>query len=252
MQGMKDVVEYLFGRLKDKQLITHKVGNQEYSVEEDGTLGAPVRELAPQWDKPTFIVSTLSGLAELFKANVDEFNAGGLVGLNIANYRKVQIIALQADAFGRRHVFAEAVHTLNVPFVFDKYYTSPEEFLIPFRASFLFNEEAVKVQQLCSQVGSGEAVVVSDDGISQEVVAKSGTVTKASVTLPASGIPLIPWRTFRETDQVISKFLLRMKGVKDGLPNIALFEIDAMWQLETVGSIAHWLKKNIPGATIIA
>jgi hypothetical protein len=249
---MKDVLEYLFGRLKDKRPITHNVGGQEYAVQQDGTLGAPVRELAPQWDKPMFGVTTLSGLADLYKANVDEFNTAGPVGLHIANYREVRIVAIQADAFGRRHVFAKAVHTLNVPFVFDKYYTSPEEFLIAFRASFLFNEEAVKVQQLCSQVGAGEAVAVSDDGISQEVVTKSGTVTKASVTLPASGIPLIPWRTFRETDPVVSKFLLRMKGAKEGPPHIALFEIDAMWELETVGSIAHWLKKNIPGATIIA
>lgn len=249
---MKDVLEYLFGRLKDKQPITHKVGDQEYAVTPAGTLGAPVRELAPQWDKPTFMVSTLGGLADLFKADLDGLTSGDPVGVHIVSYRKVQIVSLRADAFGRRHVYAEAVHTVNVPFLFDKYYTSPEEFLIPFRASFLFNDEAVKVQQLCSQIGSGEAVAVSDDGISQEVVTKSGTVTKASVVLPASGIPLIPWRTFREADPVMSKFLLRMKGVKDALPHIALFEIDAMWQLETVGSIASWLSKNIPGVTIIA
>jgi hypothetical protein len=248
---MKEVLEYLFSRLKDKQPVTHMVGDQEYAVQANGTLGNPVRELAPQWDKPTFVVSTLSGLADLYKAQVDEFPKED-VALHIANYREVQLVSLKADQFGRRHVYAKAVHTLNVPFVFDKFYTSPEEFLIPFRASFLFNEEAVKVQQLCSQVGSGEAVAVSDDGISQEVVAKSGTVTKAAVVLPASGIPLIPWRTFREADPVISKFLLRMKGVKEALPHIALFEIDGMWQLETVGSIAHWLKKNVPGATIIS
>ena len=40
---MKDVLEYLFGRLKDKQPITHKVDGQEYAVQSNGTLGAPVR-----------------------------------------------------------------------------------------------------------------------------------------------------------------------------------------------------------------
>jgi hypothetical protein len=43
-----------------------------------------------------------------------------------------------------------------------------------------------------------------------------------------------------------------MRAVKDGLPQIALFEIDAKWRVETIASIAHYLKKELPEATIIA
>jgi hypothetical protein len=99
---------------------------------------------------------------------------------------------------------------------------------------------------------SGNAVAINDDGISQEVVVKSGTLTKAGIVLPSDGVPLIPWRTFRDANPVISRFLLRMKGVKDGLPLIAIFEIDAKWKLDTVSSIRSYLAGQLPDATIIA
>ena len=243
-------LQYLFGRLKDVRPVTVAVGEQDYAVKADGTLGEPVRELKPQFEAPTFSVSTLQGLAALFAASVDGFDKSQ-VALHIVNYRRVDLVSIKADDFGRRHVYASAAHTQETPFVFDKYYASPEEFLIPFRASFYFNEDAVKVQQLCSMVGGGEAVAVTDDGMSQEVVIKTGTITKAPVTLPADGVPLIPWRTFREVSPVQSRFLLRMKGVKDGLPHIALFEIDQLWRLDTINAIASWLGSNIPGVQIV-
>ncbi len=248
---MKDVLEYLFGRLKDKTPVTVEVGGQAYAVKADGTLGAPVRELEPQFDTPVFQVSTLQGLAGLVAANVDDFDASQ-VGLNVANYRTVELVSLKADSYGRRHIFAVASHRQETPFKFGQYYDSPEKFLIDFRASFYFNDEAVNVQRLCSTVGAGEAVAVTDDGLSQEVVVKTGTVTKASVQLPVDGVPLIPWRTFREVSPVQSRFLLRMKGVKDGLPQIALFEIDQRWTLDTVNAVAEWLRTNITTVPVIA
>jgi hypothetical protein len=255
--GFSGIFEYVLAKLKDRTPVTHKVGSQEYAVKEDGTLGAPVRELAPQWDKPTFEVTTLSALADLYAAGMDGVPTARVdnvpqVAFHVVDPLTVQLVSLRADEFGRRHVYARAKHTPETPFAFGKYYSDPQDFLIAFRASFDFNEEAVKVCQVCSQVGAGEAVAVTDDGISQEVIVKSGTVTKSAVTLPADGIPLIPWRTFREATPVISKFLLRMKGVKDALPHIALIEIDARWKIETQASIAHWIKAHTQDATIIA
>ena len=79
-----------------------------------------------------------------------------------------------------------------------------------------------------------------------------GAMTEASTTLPSDGVDLIPVRTFRDANPVQQKFLLRMKGVKDGLPKIALFEIDPMWKLYAVASIRKYLEEQLPGATIIA
>jgi hypothetical protein len=70
--------------------------------------------------------------------------------------------------------------------------------------------------------------------------------------LPAEGVPLIPWRTFREAAPVESRFLLRLQQVKDAPPNVALFEIDQKWKLDTVQSVAAWLREALPAATVLA
>jgi hypothetical protein len=246
---VKEALEYLFGRLKDKRPVTHKVDEQEYEVKADGTLGEPVRKLEPQWTKPAFLVATLSGLAELVKAHVDEFPTA--VALYVRNYLTVELVDLKADDFGSRHVYARASHEEGAAFKFNQFLEA-EDFLISFRRSFLYNDEAVKVQQLCSNLSSGMTVNLADDGASQALEVKASTTSSAKVTIPAEGISLIPWRTFRDAAQVESKFLLRFKGVKDGLPQIALFEIDQTWKLDAMNSIADWLKAHTKDVTVIA
>jgi hypothetical protein len=249
--GFGAVLEYLFGRLKAERPVTVKVGEEHYAIESDGTLGDAVRALEPQWDKPTLRVSTLSGLAGAVLAGLDGLDQKKIM-VTVTDVHTVVVSSIEANEFGRRHSWAIATHQPETKFEFDKYYDTPEKFIIAFRASFYFNDNAVKVQQVCSTVGAGEAVMVADDGVSQDITIKAGTVTRSTLQLPADGIPLVPWRTFRDAAPVESKFLLRMKGVKDALPHIALFEIDAKWRVDTMQSIAAYLATALPGVTIIA
>lgn len=246
-------LEYLFGRLKAERPVTVNVSGQDYAVRSDGTVGDPIRELRPipTIENPTVEVKTLSGLVAAVNAGIDKLDPAA-VAFRVADIYTVEVVSLVADEFGRRHVWARATHKPETKFVFNDYYKDPESFIIAFRSAFYFNEEATKVQQVCSTVGAGDAVLVLDDGISQEITVKAGTVTRSTVQLPADGIALIPWRTFRDASPVESKFLLRMKGVKDALPHIALFEIDAKWQVDTMQSIASYLKAQLPAANIIA
>jgi hypothetical protein len=214
---VKDFLEYLFERLKDKRPVTHTVKGQEYAVKQNGEIGAAIRELEPQWNKPTLVVSTLQGLVDAYAAKIDGLDPEK-VAIRIVSHLQVQVVDKVADEFGRRHVYIAAGHLPDTKFVFGQWY-EPEDFLIAFRSSFFFNEEAV---------------------------------TRSSIELPADGISLIPWRTFRDANPVVSRFLLRMRGVKDGLPKIALFEIDAKWQLDTVASLRSWIENDIPGVTVIA
>lgn len=241
---MKDVVEYLFGRLKDKTPVTVAVDGQAYAVKADGTLGAPVRELEPQFIKPTFKVQTLSALSLAVAAGIDSF--GSEVALHVVDYRTVQLVSTRADAYGHRHVFVEARHEEECAFQFDTFMPA-EKFLIDLKTSFFTTDDAVKVQRVVSSLESGQNVTTADDGLSQRLELKAGTVSKAEVVLPADGVPLIPWRTFRDAAPVESKFLLRLKGQKDGVPHAALFEIDAKWKLDTVKSVAAWLRANVDG-----
>lgn len=245
---LKEALEYLATLNAGRKPVVVEVAGQPYEVNEDETLGEPIRPLAPQWVKPTFFVRTLSGLVQLWKSHMDQF--GDRCAVCVSDPFSVQILSLDADEFGHRHVYAQATHQEKFAFDFNRFY-DPESFLIAFRANFLFNDEAVKVQKLCSTVTAGNAVGVADDGISQQITITEGTVTRAAVELPADGIPLIAHRTFRHANPVASKYLLRMKGVRDQLPQIALFEIDARWRLDTIASIVHYLEKNLPPETVI-
>jgi hypothetical protein len=248
---LKPALEYLLGRVKAERPVTVKVGEQDYAVEADGTLGDAVRALEPQWDKPTLKVPTLSALAGAVLAGLDGMDPKKIF-VGVVDVSTVVVSSIEADEFGRRHNWVLATHQAETKFEFDRYYDTPEKFIIAFRASFYFNDNAVKVQQVCSTVGAGDAVMVADDGVSQAITIKSGTVTRSTFDLPADGIPLVPWRTFRDAAPVESKFLLRMKSVKEALPHIALFEIDAKWRVDTMQSIAAYLATALPGVTIIA
>lgn len=244
----KEVLSYLFGRLKDVKPVVLEVGRQTYAVKADGTLGDPVRELAPHFVKPTLSVATLEGLAEAHKAKLDDIPDE--VAFHIESPTSVALVSLQADPWARRHVWARATHRQESLFSFGKFYSS-EDFIILFRASFMFEENAVQIQRLLSTLSAENSVSVSDDGLSQVVTVKEGTVSRTAVELPPE-IPLIFWRTFRDATPVVSKFMLRLKGVKDSVPLVALFEIDAKWQLDTMNSIADALRGYAPGVKILA
>jgi hypothetical protein len=246
---IKEALEYLTKLQTPLHPVTVEVEKQPYAVRADGTIGEPICKIDSRFIPTPLLTTTLSGLVEAYKAKYDKL--GDRVAFQIASPFEVTLCDLDSDDYGKQRIYAIAKHVEEKPFKFDAYWES-EAFLIVFRQGFLFTEDAAKVAQLCSTLTSSNAVGVADDGISQEVTTKAGTVTKTSVVLPADGVPLVPWRTFRDANPVQSKFLLRMKGVKDAVPHIALFEIDAMWKLDTIASIRKYLNDSLPEAIVIA
>jgi len=246
---IKEALEYLASIQTPQRPVTHEVAGQPYQVLSNGTLGPAILKVDTRPARTTLEVSTLSGLVAAYKIAIDKL--GTRVAVIIDDPFTVTLMDLDSDEFGLRQDYVIAKHSEEKPFPFDTY-LDPEPFLLQFRARFLWNDNAVTIQQLCSTIGAATGVAVSDDGISQEVTVKSGTITKSAVQLPADGITLIPVRTFGDANPVEAKFLLRMKGVKDALPKIALFEIDPMWKLYTVASIRKYLAEQLPDAVIIS
>lgn len=249
---IKDVLEFLSKLQTPKNDVTVTVDGQPYGVKSDGTLGEAIMPKAPvdiRAARPTLLVSTLSGLVAASKAKIDKL--GDRVAIIISDPNNVVLKDLDTDDFGKRQEYVRATHVEARPFPFGKY-LEPEDFLLAMRAGFIYTDNAVNLQKLCSTICAGTGVSIADDGISQEVTTKSGTITRASVPLPADGLDLIPNRIFRDASPIEAKFLLRMKGVKDALPQLALFEIDPNWQLYAVGSIRKYLEGELPGAIIIS
>ena len=246
---IKEALKYLADLQTPQRPVTVHVGHADYEVNADGTLGDRVAPPPPAYYKPIFTVTSLSSLAKLYISNLDQMDQT-TTAVHIVDPFTVRLVTIHADEFGHRHVFAEATHQSETEFKFNAYY-NPEPFLLAFRSSFLFDDNAVLVQKLCSTVTAGNAVSIADDGVSQQVTITEGTVTRTSTTLPSDGVALIPVRTFREANAVQSKFLLRMKAVKDAPPQIALFEIDTRWKIDTITSIRHYLESQLPTSAIL-
>lgn len=248
-----ELEQFFLGLIKPKHPVVHEVHDAPfmraiYKVNSDGTLGELVREAAPI-AKPTLEVSTLTGFVDAYKAKLDGFDKAVV---QVVDHKTVRLVALEGDAFGRRHEWLRAVCCEENPFVFGEF-MQPEKFLINLHQGFAPTEEVIKLQRLASSLSAENSVATSDDGMSQVVTLKQGAVMRTTVELPTR-LPLAPYRTFREVNPCFNDFMVRMKGVKDSLPTVALIEIcGGKWKLDTVHEIGKWLRKHLPEtATVIA
>ena len=244
-----EALEFITG-LKDSRPITETVGAATYAVKSDRTLGDVIRPPAPI-AKPTLALATLNGFVDAIVGRVDQFPVDE-VAVHVESYSSVALVSLQADEFGRRHVWLRAKAEEVNPFRFEKYYESPEDLLIALQGSFLPSDNLTNLLRLCSNLTAGSSVQTADDGFSQRVVIQEGGVTRGGVELPPR-IALAPYRTFREISPVESDFLVRMQGKKDALPQIALFGVDGGgWKLDTVLAVKAWMLERISTILVIA
>lgn len=98
-----------------------------------------------------------------------------------------------------------------------------------------------------------ESITSNDDGLSQTVVVKSGSVKVQQVTVPKL-LSLKPYRTFLELEsQPESKFLLRLKQDASKRPLITLHEVDGgAWRLQAISLIENYLKAELDNIAILA
>lgn len=234
--------------------VTVEIKGVDFAVKQDGTLGDPVRPVIPiaPVATPVLSLATLTGLVAAFGAKVDGFDALGASAVQVESYESVALVSLKADEWGRRQVWARAKSTEANGFPFENYQDS-EPFMIKLQGGFVPDDNTENLLKLCSNLTAGSTIKVADDGFSQTIEIKEGGVQTGAVTIPPR-MSLQPYRTFREVAPIASDFLLRMKAVKDGLPQIALIAVDGgRWKTDTVWAVRDWLVANLPeGTTIIA
>ncbi|MFX3635428.1 MAG: hypothetical protein ACE3L7_04015 [Candidatus Pristimantibacillus sp.] len=192
-------------------------------------------------------VHNLSGIIEYLKS---DFDAKLPVIIHVISPTEVHVLTgLNGDL--NRSTLIKA--TALLPRIkFNEYYDL-ESFNILLQSCFVpgvpFDVENLQVMpndreivlKLVGNVKDEQVLSFGDDGISQQVMARSGVATVEPVAVP-NPVHLKPFRTFVEIEQPLSAFVLRMqKG-----PTAALFEADGgSWKVVAISEIKSYIHSQL-------
>ena len=182
-------------------------------------------------------VSTLTGLVDYIKTNVDKLE--GKLLIQVKSPEEVTLYSpLNADREREKYVSAEAILPNNV--VYDRFLDT-ERFNIMFQSAFVDDEDKSKLLKYTALITDDTVKNFGDDGISQKVTVKTGVASVSDAVVP-NPVTLAPYRTFPEVEQPESKFIFRMK---EG-PSAALFEADGgAWRNKAILNIKAYLEKEL-------
>lgn len=197
-------------------------------------------------------VRTLGAVRDYLASNVDQLNKDALL-LHVESPLSVNLYErLEGEVSQYRRNLIITATAAASKFSFGQW-QDIETFVIGIQTHFLDSGAREAVLKLVSSVKDVEELESEDDGVSQEVRAKAGAafVERFKVQNP---VVLAPFRTFREVDQPVSPFVLRLKRSDgNGGPRCALFEADGgAWELEAIAEIAVWLRRECADVAVIA
>ena len=120
-----------------------------------------------------------------------------------------------------------------------------ETFTINLQTYFAPDGDRDELVQLAGTVRADQGVTVADDGMTQQVTARSGISLIQQVSVP-NPVELVPFRTFTEVEQPASPFVFRMRRDGDTIM-AALFAADAdMWKREAILNIRDYFGSELP------
>jgi hypothetical protein len=191
-----------------------------------------IKDLSPE----SLNLSTLTGLVDYIKANVDKFP--GTFLLQVVDHRSVKLLSpLKGDSSRDCYIQAQA----KAPDITFDSFIPVEKFNIMLQSCFLSNDDRDLVLKVAGNIKEENVRNTGDDGISQTVTAKTGIAKVEEIKVP-NPVVLVPFRTFVEIEQPEIKFVFRMQ---DG-PRAALFEADGgAWKLKTMLDIKDYLKSQL-------
>ncbi len=190
-------------------------------------------------------LSTLQGVLDYLRDNRDGLGMLDSL-LHVVNANLVELRSTLRGVFEQRICYLRAACSRS-EFPFGGFLDS-ETFIVSLLALFEESDERARVLRILGTIKDEAVKTSTDDGVTQIVSARAGVVAvqDAPVTNP---VRLAPFRTFREVEQPVSPFILRLRPGKDGsLPSCALFEADGgAWELEAIANIKGFLRDQVPG-----
>lgn len=224
----KEAMEYLVN-LGEKDDPIIQLGQGTYSRVGLSRITEPVAS--------SLTVSTLTGLVDYIKGNVDELK--GELLIQVESHKRVKLFSpLNEDRNRELFIEAEAILPSNVQY--DRFIDT-ERFNIMLQSSFVDAGDKKALLQYTGLVQDENVKSIGDDGVSQQVTVKTGVASVGQAIVP-NPVSLAPYRTFPEVEQPISKFIFRMK---EG-PSAAIYEADGgAWRNEAIKNIKEYLEKEL-------
>lgn len=233
---LKEFVEKL---LELKRPETIEVNNRDYS-----TINIePILE--PDFEK--LYVFNLESLVAYIKDDPDILKNKHKI-INIVSPTKVLLQSSIYGDFKQRDTYMAVDCKELLPDIYFERFMGIEQFIITLKSKFVMTEELEKIVKIVGNISDETVTNYNDDGITQQVTARTGIARVGEVALPPK-IELKPYRTFVEIEQPSSEFLLRANK-RSGEIEFALFEADGgAWKNESICFIAEYLKDRLEGVS---
>lgn len=202
---------------------------------------ALVEVKADEYAPTAYEVDTLDALVKLILT--EGLTLGWRLYVRVDSARKVTVTTTYNNGELRnpylRFPLYEAVS--DVPGVTIGNLMSQEQAIVELQSLYGATPDRDYLLDLLSHIDVNDGVSSMDNGVTQEVIVRTGAVLKQATPVRPI-VQLQPYRTFLEVEQPISDFLLRV--CKDGEP--ILFEADGgAWKLEAKRSIAAYLAEKL-------
>lgn len=198
-------------------------------------------------------VRNLSGLVDFIKINYDKQDP---VLIHVVSPTEVNVYSTYNQDMQRNHLLQAEALLPSIPF---ESYMDLERFNVLLQSCFVPNEHRASLLSIAGSVTDSQVLQVGDDGVSQQVTAKTGVAVVGNAPVP-NPVDLKPYRTFVDILQPESQFIFRMRsGQGQSGPTAALHEADGgTWKLIAIHSIRNYLAEELSEqiisgqATIIA
>lgn len=191
----------------------------------------------------------LTGLDSICKMVRNEAEHVGLqIFIQVKDYKSVSVFTeLDADE-DRLYLYSCVADT---PGVTMGRFMAYENAVIELRSLYIPNKGTEHLLQLLSSISNESKVTSSDNGVTQQVEARSGIALNSMVKIEPR-VTLQPFRTFVEVAQPESEFLLRINDRGE----IGFFPADGgVWKLEATRNVAAYfedkLKDMIEAGTVV-
>jgi hypothetical protein len=228
---IKNALEYLVS-LKPNQ--TYQIDDYAYSDHELHRIDPP------RYYKKTLSFGSLDAIVKMIRNEIEDYRVteGGLpVFIQVAAYNRVEVFTRPDLTETREFPYNAICDDAD----FQPGWRTQDKAIIELKSRFLPTADTEYLIDLISRINNDQGVRSEDNGVSQTVTVKSG-ISLMSTEKVKPRLALQPFRTFREVDQPVSEFILRLDEQK----GVGIFEADGgIWKMEAKDNIQKYFEEKL-------